>query len=164
MLDATTMSEACDVDGCNHAAVVRGLCARHHDEERILEKLIRKKLVRTFKRSLTLMTRLPPEMIANYIFPDIRIDQVADLIVSLEEVARCIGKKMQWKCAECGKDIWFKDDLPNLQRVIQRKRRNSRYCSQACRQRAYRKRVTATPSDTKAKASRVMVIPSRGPA
>jgi hypothetical protein len=129
--------------------------------EAAMKKFIRKKLVRTFKRALVL-TRLPPEAIADSIFPDIRIDQVVDLIESLEKVARCIAKKMQWKCAECGKDVWYADDVANRKRVIiASKRRDSRYCSQACRQRAYRKRVTATPSDTKAKASRVTVIPSR---
>jgi hypothetical protein len=128
--------------------------------EAAMKKFIRKKLVRTFKRALVL-TRLPPEAIADSIFPDIRIDQVVELIASLEKVARCIAKKMQWKCAECGKDVWYADDVANRKRVINRKRRNSRYCSQACRQRAYRRRVTATPSDAKAKASRVTVIPSR---
>jgi hypothetical protein len=155
------MSEACTVSGCNHAATVDGLCARHHEiMEDVMRKRSSKNAIRTFKRSLR-WTRLPPEMIADLIFPQIRIEQVVELMSFLEEVVLCIGKKMQWKCAECGNDIWYKDDLLKRQREIQRKRRNSRYCSQACRQRAYRKRVTATPGDAKAKASRVMRIPSR---
>jgi hypothetical protein len=94
--------------------------------------------------------------------------KVLEAIVHLEEVAKCIGEMMpQWKCAECGKDIPFKDSVcvtvkpdgkPMLSKTREHRwvRHDARYCSQACRQKAYRKRkrVTAISSGTNAKLSR----------
>jgi hypothetical protein len=137
-----------------------------NEEDAALKKLIDRKILRTVERLRTL-TRLPPEMIAAAIFPYIRIDQIMDMAVYLEEVAKCIGKQMQWKCAECGKDIWFKDDVrvtvgqtgemgATTTREIRRVRRDAHYCSPACRQKAFRvrKRVTNNPADASPETSR----------
>jgi hypothetical protein len=128
---------------------------------------VRGRVLRTLER-LRLLTRIPPEMIATALFSHIRIDQVLDVIMYLEEVAGCISKQMQWKCAECGKDIWFEDDTQvtlgqtskqmrvTRTRKVKRVRHDPRYCSQACRQKAFRKRkrVTAHPPNTAAEPSR----------
>jgi hypothetical protein len=111
-----------------------------------------------FLRTLERMRRMmgiPPEKLAAGISPYIRIDQVLEVAMYLEEVAECMGKQMpQWKCAECGRDIWFKDSVSvtvnpdgklvrSRRREIQLVRRDAHYCSQACRQKAYRKRKAA---------------------
>ena len=104
---------------------------------------------------------LPPEILADLIFPHVSVAQIVEAHLYLEKIARCIDKKMRegkWKCAECGKDVWAKIKLTKdgLKREYRYVRRDAHYCSQACRQKAFRKRkrVTATPSDTAAELSR----------
>jgi hypothetical protein len=86
--------------------------------------------------------------------PYVRIDHVTEAMVFLEQVCKAMDKNIQWKCAECGKNIWYKIKFDDLgpKKVIQRTRRDANYCSQACRQRAFRKRkrVTDRVSDTTA--------------
>jgi hypothetical protein len=132
-------------------------------------------IIRPLTRLRRLM-RLPPEMLADIIFQHVRID-ILDASQYLEKVAKSLDEKMrkgqQWKCAECGQDIWYKDDVqvelnsekPTLvrNRVIKRVRRDARYCSQACRQKAFRKRsrVTDRVLDTAAKPSPVTDMATR---
>jgi hypothetical protein len=119
-------------------------------------------ILRTLER-LRRLTYYAPEAIAEAISPHFRIQDVVEAIVHLEDVAKCMDKKMQWKCAECGRDMHANIDPTNRVRVFRRVRRNARYCSAKCRQKAYRKRkhVTATASDTKVKPSRVTGLPFR---
>jgi DNA-directed RNA polymerase subunit RPC12/RpoP len=114
-----------------------------------LERRLVQHILRTLER-LQRLTRVPPEMVAETIFPHVRLDQIVEASLYLEKVARCINKQMQqmqWKCAECGHEVWFKDDLLRQSREIKRVRRDAHYCSPACRQKAFRKRkrVTASP-------------------
>src|SRR5262249_28202507 len=101
------------------------------------------------------LTRVPAEMIAKIIFPYVSIDQIVEAKLYLEKIAEEIGKQMRWKCTECGKDIWCEVDLIKQTRTVKRIRRDARYCSQACRQRAFRKRkrVMGHISDTAAQPS-----------
>jgi hypothetical protein len=133
------------------------------DELRIMLIKSPKRVLRMLERLRVFATCVPPETLAEAIFPHIRVDQLVEAHQYLGEVANCIHQQMlaqmQWKCAACGNDIWFTEDLTRRRREFRRVRRNARYCSQACRQKAYRKRksVTAIPSNTEAKTSRVTV-------
>jgi hypothetical protein len=126
------------------------------DEDRLYHNRFVQYLVRTFTR-LRKWQRVHPDDIADLIFPHVPLAQIVEAHLYLEKVARCIDKKMQWKCAECGKDVWAKIKLTKngLIKEHQYVRRDARYCSQSCRQKAFRKRkrVTANPPDTKAKPS-----------
>jgi hypothetical protein len=136
------------------------------------------------------LTRVPAEKLVDTIYgsieraikdmgitPRLRIDQLpgftaAQMIEAsmyLQKVARLIDKRMEWKCVECRQDVWAKikvtkDGLTKEYRFV---RRDAHYCSQACRQKAFRKRkgkgegVTANVSNTKTKPSRVTALPSR---
>ena len=141
--------------------------------------------VRTLKRLLAL-TGVPAEVLADALFPSperlretiremgltLEVDparirpsvsavQILEAKEYLEKLAVCLLKKMktqQCKCAECGNDIWYEIKIRDGQPVqeVKRVRRDARYCSQACRQKAFRKRkrVTDWASDTTAKPSR----------
>jgi hypothetical protein len=141
-------------------------------------------------RRLLALTSVPAEVLADALFPSperlqemlreiglaefdldpsrIRpVVSIAGIVAAkqyLEKLAFCLGKKMQCKCAECGGDMWAKMTNRLLLEVRQ-VRRDARYCSQACRQKAFRKRkrkrVTANASNTKVKASRVTAISPR---
>jgi hypothetical protein len=89
--------------------------------ERLREECLRQGL------SPELIAKMPPR-----IHPLVRIDQLVGAAMYLQKVAACIGKKMEWKCAECGEDIWHKDDVLRQTREIRRARRDALYCSQAC--------------------------------
>jgi hypothetical protein len=140
---------------------------------------------RTLER-LQELTRVPAETLVDTIYggleqaiknmgitPRLRIDQLpgftaAQMIEAsmyLQKVALLIGKRMEWKCVECGQDVWAKIKVTKngLIKEYRFVRRDARYCSQACRQKAFgkRKRVTAKASDTKAKPSRVTALPTR---
>jgi hypothetical protein len=96
--------------------------------------------------------------------PVVSIADIAGASEYLQKVAACLCKRMpQWECTECGKEVWFK--MHGLTKEVRRARRDAHYCSEACRQKAYRKRkrkrVTAKASDTKVKPSRVTAIPLR---
>jgi hypothetical protein len=62
-------------------------------------------------------------------------------------------RKGRWKCAECGQDVWAKTDLVARKREFRWVRRDARYCSAKCRQKAYRKRVTARASPVRSEPS-----------
>jgi hypothetical protein len=102
--------------------------------------------------------RIPPEVLAAVISPHIRIDQIVEMKMYLEEVVKAVINKMQWKCAECGRDMGFKDDKLTRTREVLRTRRDARYCSPACRQKAFRKRVTHRAANTTAQPSRTTDI------
>ena len=80
----------------------------------------------------------------------VTIAQIVEAIQYLEKVAGCLDKKMREEglctCTECGKEIWFeigrRGGAPV--QVVKHVRRGARYCSQACRQKAFRKRKRAT--------------------
>jgi hypothetical protein len=109
-------------------------------------------ILRPFARLRRLML-LSPELLADIIFPLIPLVQIVEAHLYLEKVARCIDKKMkgQWTCAECGQDVWaeIKPTVDGLKKEFRYVRRDARFCSQACRQKAFRKRkrVTAKASD-----------------
>jgi ferredoxin len=153
------------------------------DDDIRSDAITAKSALRTLER-LQALTRVPAEMLVDTIYggieqaikdmgitPRLRIDQLPGFTAAqmveaslyLQEVARLIGKRMEWKCVECGQDVWQKIDLLKQTATWRRPRRDAHYCSQACRQKAFRKRkrVTANVSDTKAKPSRVTALPSR---
>jgi hypothetical protein len=119
--------------------------------------------IRTLKR-LHRLTRVCPESVAKAIPPHVRIDQVTEMMVYLEDVVRAMAKQMQWKCTECGRDLWFNDNALTRKREIQRIRRDAHYCSQACRQKAFRRRVAGRASNTTAQPSRMTDIPRQAAA
>jgi hypothetical protein len=118
--------------------------------------------LRTLER-LRILTHVPPEMLAEAIFPIetipnakfpfVRLDAIVAASQYLEEVAHLLDHKMrkgQWKCVECGQDVWsriFVSEDGKRSNQIRPARRDTHYCSQACRQKAFRKRkrVTASP-------------------
>jgi hypothetical protein len=133
-------------------------------------RLLEPRVLRTLKRMRRLAQHLHPEDLADLLFPHVPVVQIIEASLYLEKVADCIDKKMregQWKCVECGQDVWAKIKLTKdglgLTREHRYVRRDAHYCSKACRQKAFRKRkrVTAKVSDTKAKPLRVTAPPSR---
>jgi hypothetical protein len=119
--------------------------------------------VRTLMR-LWSLSGVPPESLADALFPSpehlqeairemgltwkvdparirplVSLAQIIEAQQYLEKLAACLGKKMatlQWKCAECGNDVWAKMTAP-LVLEVRRARRDARYCSQACRQKDF---------------------------
>jgi hypothetical protein len=124
-----------------------------------------KSVLRTLERLRVLTQYYSVESVAAAISPNFRIDQIAEMMVYLEQVAKAVGKRMQWKCAECGRDIWFRDDVLAKTRQIQRVRRDAHYCSQACRQKAFRQRkhVTDRVANTTVQLSRVAAVQPQAP-
>jgi len=97
---------------------------------------IRRTLVR-----LNTVTRYSEEAIAKALLPHVKADQIQFLSEYLSDVAELMRKDdvVVRRCAECG------DSIPS--------RTDARYCSPRCRQRAYRKRVTALASSGEIDAS-----------
>jgi hypothetical protein len=130
---------------------------RIDDMERALGHRLEQQLSRTLER-MRRWLRIHPDNIARFLFPHVPVVQILEMSQYLEKVARCIEKKMQWQCVECGKDVWAKIKLTETgpTKELRYVRRDAHYCSPACRQKAFRKRkrVTASPSDATAKASR----------
>src|SRR5262249_349598 len=68
---------------------------------------------------------------------------VGQYLVEVWELYKGPESDAEPRCCECGTNIYdSKDGVA---------RRDTRYCSQACRQRAYRKRVMASPSGSSRK-------------
>jgi hypothetical protein len=113
------------------------------------------RLLRTFERMHKTLREIPAEAITALISPYVRIDEIVEMAQYLDEVATALGKQMQqWTCAGCGKPVWCKDDVRltvsdagKIGRMTNRQIRIVRpdavYCSNACRQKAYRKRKAA---------------------
>lgn len=78
-------------------------------------------------------------------------DEIGSLGQYLLDVSECmkgvLPTRQEQPCVVCGKDKWIKDI----------DRTDARYCSAACRQRAYRKRVTARTARRTAKPSQSAV-------
>jgi hypothetical protein len=124
-------------------------------EQIIAMPRLRNRTLRTLERMRKLMDFYPPEKLAAAISPHVRIDQIVEMAVYLEEVAKALGKqKEKWTCAECGKLVWCKHDVQltvsdtgEMGRIVTRQirivRPDAHYCSNQCRQKAYRKRKAA---------------------
>jgi hypothetical protein len=120
------------------------------------KKLITRKFLRTWKRMRTLM-RIPPTNVAELLLPHISVHEVLYAGMYMQYLAMFMAKQMQWKCAECGHDILVtgsgvcmevdgkNPESPEVTRTteVRKVRRGARYCSDKCRQKAYRKRKTA---------------------
>jgi hypothetical protein len=96
---------------------------------------------RTFARVEWLADRAPAEKLASALVevgmgPDDwhRIWYLADYLDDVRQYMERLRPEAPQPCAVCGEDIRDKSDA---------RRRDVRYCSPACRQRAYRGRVTA---------------------
>jgi hypothetical protein len=113
--------------------------------------------LRTLER-LRVLTQVPAETLAEAIFAHVRVAQIVEMMAFLEKVARLMDKKMQWKCVECGQEMWAKIQMTKNGPTKEHRhiRRDARYCSQSCRQKAFRKRkrVTDRGSNTTAQPSR----------
>ena len=135
--------------------------------EKALSKFIDRKILRTWKRLRTLM-RVPPVNVAERLLPHVSVSEVLDAGIYLQVLAHFMVKQTQWKCAECGRDVLVAGSSvqvdvdestrsPEVTRTMQVRqvRRDARYCSATCRQKAFRKRkrVTDRASDTTAKPS-----------
>jgi hypothetical protein len=115
------------------------------------------KTLRTLDRMRRLTTFFPPEKLADLISPHVHLDDIVWLAQYLEKVGNSLAKqKTQWTCAECGKLVWCTEDVQysiggtqkdpkvgcTTTRTVRRVRPDAVYCSNACRQKAYRKRKT----------------------
>jgi hypothetical protein len=146
------------------------------DDDRLLHDRLVRYFVRTFER-LRKWQRIHPDDIVDLISPRVRIDQLIAASEWLHEIAKSMHERMikeqQLKCAECGSAIWFKDNVEMTiskdgkpmvtgTRETKQVRRDARYCSPSCRQKAFRKRkrVTDGTSDAPAQPSRVADDPS----
>jgi hypothetical protein len=133
MLDTTTMSEACTVSGCNHAAMVHGLCARHH---RFIKHYVG--MERLLRRAKNLAFKIETKDFAEYLVArgyDSESAEAGFVGQWFDDVWQYMQKlKLPQTriCAECGDE-----DADRLYA-----RSDARYCSAKCRQKAYRKRVT----------------------
>jgi hypothetical protein len=114
------------------------------------------RVLRTLKRMRGL-TGIPPKILAAVISPHVGIEQIIWMKEYLEELAAAFGKQMEKRtCAGCGKPVCFKDErefsvgeTPEDSKIRATTTREYRvvradavYCSNACRQKAYRKRKT----------------------
>jgi hypothetical protein len=134
----TMNGQACFHEGCNHAAAINGLCVRH---DRIVERFL--SLERLLKRACNLAWKVHAKDLAEFLVArgydseSARAGFVHDYFSDVEEYMRKLKPPQRPTCAECGADELY--------------RSNGRYCSRKCRQKAYRKRVTAKASPRTAK-------------
>jgi hypothetical protein len=103
-------------------------------------------VLRTLTRLKRIADKVPAEQLAAALVPrHLQRERFLYLSTYLRDIvdyAEKFAPKQQ--CCECGKE--FQSPLYNV-------RSDARYCSRGCRQKAYRKRVTARASPAKAEAS-----------
>jgi len=111
-------------------------------------------VLRTLARVEALKTLGGDEDVAAALVPQVagmRIQGLGELLDTVASYMKKIQTEHQYdpwpKCIECGEDIQY--DLT----VHEKHRKDVRYCSGRCRQRAYRKRVTENNSHGAADAS-----------
>jgi hypothetical protein len=102
-------------------------------------------VLRTLGRLKRIANKVPAEQLAAALQPHLHSERLSYLSRYLSDVAEYANQAAKRQCAVCGLE---------LDSRIYSVRSDARYCSPGCRQKAYRKRVTARASPTKIDASR----------
>jgi hypothetical protein len=111
-------------------------------------------VVRTFTR-LRMVAGVPPKDLAAALSPHFKAYHLVECATYLESVAGHMHLSAnRKKCALCGSELEHKLKGSN-EMELQFIRADARYCSAKCKQKAYRKRVTAVTSPPRSKPSRV---------
>jgi hypothetical protein len=109
-------------------------------------------VLRTLAR-LRKMLGVPPKDLAAALSPHLKAYHLIECAKYLENVGAHMHLSADKKCAECGSGF---HNLTGLNEIALRfTRADARYCSAKCKQKAYRKRVTAATSPPMSKRHRV---------
>jgi hypothetical protein len=116
-----------------------------------------KSVLRTLAR-LRDVARVPAQDMAEALLPHLKAQHLIEVATYLERVGgRMLAQQANKKCAVCGSPLGI-EAVDGRELKLNFIRADACYCSAKCKQKAYRKRVTATRSLHAMNASRVTAV------